>query len=88
MPNYQEPDVYTIPKRMVSFIIEGFIRSVIADMRESFPDSPPSLNERYDDILKYETYKKVVDIMDNRKNKIVDIKYIRGSSIKVEFSDE
>lgn len=87
-PNYQELDVYTIPKRMVSFIIEAFIRLVIADMRESFPDSPPTLNERYDDILRYETYKRVVDVMDKRKLSITEIKYVRGSKIKVEFSDE
>lgn len=86
-PAYRQADVYLIEKKMVKFILEGFIRKILAELRSDLPEVP-RVNESYDNMLREEIYRRVVDIMDKVRSDAQDMKYIRSQNIKVEFTEE
>lgn len=84
----QSPDVITMSKGMVHFIIEGFIRQVIAEMRKDVPEPLLDIRPDYETLAKQIAYKNVIGYMDKVKYNYREMKYIKGKDIKVEFTDE
>lgn len=90
----KEAETITIPRHIIKFVIEGYIRSILSDLNSKYPN--PLFSEDFCDLdtqqlyvaeIKHNTAAEIVQIMRIKKAKLQDVKYLRSNDIKVEFED-
>jgi hypothetical protein len=94
---YQTLDTYLIPRRVVRFIVEGYVRRVLSQMRKDWPD-PDSLLEEYNSgspndpeymekVLRYTLYTQLIDVMRSEQMSLQQVRYLKQGDIKVHFEE-